>query len=610
MEPCRGRLRRAVNGAMAPRVGAAGRGDYDEGANHGAIGLHEIVPCIRALFEVRSADGAGPHALASPRAVLPRMLPLLCARGGDGHRTITQCWQCCPGKRLRYCGPILETLPGRNVIVSKTTKIELPAPHAAQRQVLDEAKRFNVLACGRRWGKSTLGVDRIVRPTLEGFPTAWFSPTYKMLLEAWREIQEVLAPIITSRNNAEYRLECRGGGSITMFSLDGDVSDTVRGRAFKAVVVDEAAVVKQLRSVWENAVRPTLADHRGEAWFLSTPRGLNDFKAFWDRGQDPERDDWASWQMPTSTNPHIAADEIEAARQDMTEAAFNQEFLAQFVNWEGAVFRKVLEAATAERKDGPEAGHEYAIGADWGRSNDYTVFTVVDVTARAMVDMDRSNRVDYVVQRGRLQALYDRWHPSKIIAETNSIGEPIIEELQRAGLPVQPFNTTNASKAGIIEALALAFEQGSIAILNDPVLLGELQAFAAEQLPGGMLRYAAPGGQHDDCVMSLALSWSFIRHELPYGLTTYLSGLQDEIDAARLKATAERLAFGPGLRKINPEGEKRPTGACPNCEGTIIQLVVSGKRCATCGTQFDEPGAVILADIPGNTRATMGRRGA
>ncbi len=80
-------------------------------------------------------------------------------------------------------------------------------------------------------------------------------------------------------------------------------------------------------------------------------------------------------------------------------------------------------------------------------------------------------------------------------------------------MPVQPFTTTNASKAVIIEGLALAFEQGAIAILNDPVLLGELQAFAAEQLPGGTLRYSAPGGGHDDCVISLALAWSAVERE-------------------------------------------------------------------------------------------------
>ena len=231
-----------------------------------------------------------------------------------------------------------------------TVQISLPNPHDAQRRVLAEAKRFNVLACGRRWGKSTIGIDRIVKPALEGYPTAWFSPTYKLLLESWREIQEVLAPVVVGRSNSEFRIELRGGGSVVMFSLDGEVAESVRGRAFKCIVIDEAALVRNLRELWETAIRATLADHRGDAWFLSTPRGMNDFKLFFDRGADPEREDWASWQMPNGENLFIDVAEVEAAREDMTEGAFNQEFLAQFVNWEGAVFRHVEQCATAERK--------------------------------------------------------------------------------------------------------------------------------------------------------------------------------------------------------------------------------------------------------------------
>ena len=84
-------------------------------------------------------------------------------------------------------------------------EVTLPALHATQRQVIAEAKRFNALCCGRRWGKSTLGIDRIVKPALEGFPCAWFAPNYKTLLEIWRSLQETLAPVIVSRNNAEFR---------------------------------------------------------------------------------------------------------------------------------------------------------------------------------------------------------------------------------------------------------------------------------------------------------------------------------------------------------------------------------------------------------------------
>lgn len=127
-----------------------------------------------------------------------------------------------------------------------------------------------------------------------------------------------------------------------MFTLDVDVADGVRGRAFRLVLIDEAALVKQLRQVWENAIRPSLADFKGDAWFLSTPRGMNDFKLFFDRGQDPEREDWASWRMPTASNPFISPKELAQAQMDMTEAAFSEEFLAKFVNWEDSVFRHVI----------------------------------------------------------------------------------------------------------------------------------------------------------------------------------------------------------------------------------------------------------------------------
>jgi hypothetical protein len=83
----------------------------------------------------------------------------------------------------------------------------------------------------------------------------------------------------------------------------------------------------------------------------------------------------------------------------------------------------------------------------------------------------------------------------------------VIEQLRREKLPVQPFTTSNASKAAVIEALTLAFERDDIQILRDPILLSELQAYQAETLPSGLLRYGAPSGQHDDTVMALAMAW-------------------------------------------------------------------------------------------------------
>ena len=386
--------------------------------------------------------------------------------------------------------------------------LQLPKLHPAQQQVVSQARRFNVLCCGRRWGKTVLGMDRLIHTALQGKPVAWFSPSYKLLADTWRALCSILARVVHGKNEQGKRLELIGGGGIELWSLDN--SDAGRSRKYALVVVDEAALLPTLQQAWQESIRPTLTDLRGSAWFLSTPKGLNYFKMLFDRGQDAEREDWASWQMPSSANPCLSPEEIDSARMDLSEAAFNQEYLALFVNWEGSVFRGVGEAATAMPRKQPEDGHDYVIGCDWGRSQDYTVFVVLDMTARSMVALDRSNRVDYAVQCGRLKALAERWRPRQILAENNSIGQPVIEQLLRDGLRVQPFVTTNASKAQAVEALALAFERGEIAILQDPVLVSELVAYQGERLPSGQLRYSAPVGQHDDCVMALAIAWSAV----------------------------------------------------------------------------------------------------
>jgi hypothetical protein len=123
-----------------------------------------------------------------------------------------------------------------------------------------------------------------------------------------------------------------------------------------------------------------------------------------------------------------------------------------------------------------------------------------------------------LVQCDRLKALCEQWRPSQIIAEQNSIGQPVIEQLTRDGLQITPFNTTNSSKAKAIEALALAFERVDVQILDDPTLVSELVAYQAERLPSGLLRYGAPAGGHDDMVMALALAWTAVsgQHHLIY----------------------------------------------------------------------------------------------
>jgi phage FluMu gp28-like protein len=334
-----------------------------------------------------------------------------------------------------------------------------------------------------------------------GRPTAWFSPTYRLLSDAWRQLSSTLHPVITRKSDSEHRLELRGGGVIEAWSLDNP--DSGRGRAYSAIVVDEAALVVDLQHAWEASIRPMLTDYKGEAWFLSTPKGVASyFYTLYQRGHGPLRGEWRSWQLPTANNPYIDQDEIEAAKEDLSDLAFNQEYLAQFVSWEGAVFRKILDAVALS----PATGKAAVIGCDWGRTNDYTCFIVLSDNGEVLT-IDRFRGIEYSLQRARLQALYERYGKPVIYAESNSMGTPVIEQLQRDGLRVKPFQTTNASKSEAVEALALAFERNEIRIPNDPVLIGELQSFEAKPLPSGLMRYQAAKGGHDDIVMALCIAW-------------------------------------------------------------------------------------------------------
>src|SRR5208283_2296932 len=89
--------------------------------------------------------------------------------------------------------------------MSREIELQLTALHPSQMQVLQQAKRFNVVCCGRRWGKTVLGMDRLIHPALEGKPVAWFAPNYRLLTDVWRELNATLAPIITRTNQQPRR---------------------------------------------------------------------------------------------------------------------------------------------------------------------------------------------------------------------------------------------------------------------------------------------------------------------------------------------------------------------------------------------------------------------
>lgn len=386
--------------------------------------------------------------------------------------------------------------------------------HAGQQAILRRAGRFNTVACGRRFGKTTMalalaafGAPGAPGGLLAGYPVGYFAPTYKALEASWRASRRFLLDYIERIDTQQKRIELATGGVFEFWTLED--TDAGRSRKYALALVDEAAMARNLREAWEQSIRATLTDYRGGAWFFSTPKGRNHFHALCQLGIDGADPEWRSHHAPTVANPHIDPAEVEAARRSLPERVFAQEYLAEFIEDGAGVFRGVTEASTGPWLEEMQRDGTYTMGVDWGRTEDFTAIAVVDHRDR-LVHVDRFTGVGYELQVGRLRRLWLRFGDARIVAEANSMGGPLIERLQREGLPIQRFVTTNASKTKAIEALALAIENRQLTLPADPradTVRQELLAYEQERLPSGLIRYGAPPGLHDDTVMALAIAW-------------------------------------------------------------------------------------------------------
>jgi hypothetical protein len=198
--------------------------------------------------------------------------------------------------------------------------------HPAQQRIIKEAKRFNVLKCGRRFGKTTICEELITDKIIDQLPIAYYSPTYKDLFNVWSRIKHVLQPITISKDETVKQLKVLGGGTLDMWSMEDP--DSGRGRKYARVIIDEAEKARHLEQAWQATIRATLADYKGDCWFLSTPRfGSTYFKKL----AKMEGDDWQSWTFTTYDNPFIDPLEIDSARQQLDESTFRCEFLAEDV---------------------------------------------------------------------------------------------------------------------------------------------------------------------------------------------------------------------------------------------------------------------------------------
>lgn len=381
-------------------------------------------------------------------------------------------------------------------------------PHPFQQEILETAARDVVICAGRRFGKSCLCAYIALKTLLEDNKHIWIvSPTYDLSQKVFEYLVRWFSKVAPSQsNNIQNRpfpkIKTARGSWIECKSAENPTS--LLGEELDLVIVDEAARIS--RRVYDTYVFPTTSSRHGRTIFISTPFGQN---WFYDKAMECKNGDGANgayFHFRTLDNPHFTKEEWDRAKKLLPAQVFEQEYEASFLPDAASVFRGIDEIVKDNTLSDVIAGHQYVMGVDLGKHEDFTVITVIDKYNNNVVYFDRFNQIDYPFQQKRIQATADRYNNARIIIDSTVIGEPIKEDLERLGLFIDDFKFTNQSKKELIEKLSIFIEQKQVWIPPREELIDELRAFGYQLSNSGNVIYKAPQGIHDDCVCSFALA--------------------------------------------------------------------------------------------------------
>jgi predicted phage terminase large subunit-like protein len=314
-----------------------------------------------------------------------------------------------------------------------------------QQTVYNSPVRFKVVAAGRRCGKSRLAAWLLIINALQAKSGHVFyvAPTQGQARDImWGLLLDLAHPIISSSHVNNMQIKLINGASI---SLKGsDRPDTMRGVSLKYLVLDEYADMKP--SVWEEVLRPALADQKGECLFIGTPKGRNHFYELYKYAELSDDPTYAAWHFTSYDNPLLDPNEIDTAKNSMSSYAFRQEFMASFEALGSEIFKEQWVKFNNEE---PEEG-EYYIAVDLAGFADVAVATKaktrkLDQTAIAIV---KANTEGWWVA----DIIYGRWDIKKTaqkIFEAVRAYQPVAVGIEKGALrnAVLPY-LTDMMKSG------------------------------------------------------------------------------------------------------------------------------------------------------------------
>ena len=408
----------------------------------------------------------------------------------------------------------METELQDNSEILKKYVVKLPSLHEGQEEVANSSARFKVLSCGRRWGKTRLGVWSCLESAWKGGRAWWVAPTYAMALEGWKDLRQIGLDQGVIVKEAERTIITATGGSVSVRSADAP--DRMRGAGLDHVVLDEFAFMKP--NVWAEIIRPTLTERKGSALFISTPRGFNHFEKLYNDAVDLP--DWDRWQYPTSSNPYVPLDELEIAKKEIGSYLFSQEYEAKFVELSGGMFQAdwfkkftrkdvtiLNDKGNYETKTAFNVGNEKCFYEDirsfatvdlatsTKETADFTVVAIIGITPQ-------NNCLVFEITRKRLEApdiipllknKVAEWDLQYVGIERAGYQLALIQMARRSGLIVKELKA-DRDKVSRAFPLSAKMESGQVFFPERSLWFDDLQR--------EMLQF--PDSEHDDQVDALA----------------------------------------------------------------------------------------------------------
>ena len=387
--------------------------------------------------------------------------------------------------------------------------INLFSPHRGQKNIIDNfadsEHKFGIVATGRQFGKSLLAQNLMLYWLLKtpNQKSAWITPVYNQCKKIFQELTNAAHDIIASQNKADLTITFINGSTIQFLSTDN--YNTIRGFSFHYMVIDECAFIKE--EAINEAVLPTLTALGKKCLMISTPKSKNWFYNYFMRGTTPNNV-YISFKGISRDNPYVDKNFLIEQHKSLPREIYYQEYLAEFTDAGNDVFTNLDLVCISDGWGVPNRSERYYIGIDTGISNDFTVCAIQSESGR-VEKIIRFNGKSFEEAGKSIVSMCNGWNVVSGLCETNGIGLAMFELIKPHIRKLQPFTTTQDSKAKGIRKLIYDIEESKIELPSKklmPEVFNEFSAYTYKIAPNGNISFTHPNGIHDDIVDAVMLA--------------------------------------------------------------------------------------------------------